>query len=513
MQTIYSLILKSAIFILACSLTACTICPKPLSLKERYCIAKNAIYYLCLDQPTCPVVIDYYEALARSVKYNLDHRVKMADVALQAGQLDVAVFTMFPSLNISGSLYTRNNDLSVAGITGNGVSTGLTTSTPRTLLTARAAMSWNILDFGMSYVKVRQQGEHILISKEESRRELQQLAQDVLTAYWVAYSAQLLLEETEEFKILLERSKRILAKALKDPSVPKENILTYKASLLEGNRKLIQLQYKYDKAMSDLKHLLFLPVDQKIILAPPPCSLFKEQDLSCLNIAKMDAVLLVNHPQLRGQHYQERLARFGLKTVLLQALPGFTLNYGANYDSNKFLLNNRWLDKSVDWAWNLINLASLPYTYQAAKVQIYFENIKSMAMTMGALTENRQAIFRYQTLSEEYQYATNQAETAREIYILNRDRKLASVASDQQVILAKLNAITAKMDEDLLKSDLAIAIGQLYLTVGTDLVPECIISKPMPEAIDYLRVYLDQRSNFVTFIDESYYDLFRNLPV
>lgn len=484
-----------------------------MGMQDRYRLAVKTMKNLFADPSKDVRTIDYYEALARSVQCNLDYRLKIVNTALQAGQLEVAAFAMFPALNVSSTLYTRSNDYSVSGITAQGTTTGLSSSTPRTLLTSRNAISWNLLDFGMGYVKAKQQTDRVLIAAEESRRQLQELAQDVLASYWVAYSAQTLLEETREFQRLLTQSKQKLDRALQDKSVPKENLLNYQAAILDGNRKLLQLQYKYDKAMLDLKHLMFLPADQKIVLAPPPRVLFQTHDLSNLNIAKMDAVTLVYHPQLQGQHYQERIAEFGLSTVLLQALPGITLNYGQNYDSNQFLLNNRWLDKSIDVAWNLLNLASLPANYKTAKAQVQYENIKSMAMTMAALTETRYAYTHYQTLRQEYFIAQKQTANAKAIYKLNQDRKLASIASDQQVILAKLKVIASKMDEDLLLSDLSVALGQLYLSVGVDMVPEIVMTKPLPEAKAILKAQLEKSENFSTYINRTYADVFKQLPV
>ncbi len=499
---------KMIIFGLAIMLTACNITPKPMAIQDRYRVATTTMHELFKDQSREAMTIDYYEALARGVKYNLDYRIKLVNIAVQAGQLEVAVFTMFPALNVTSKLYSRSNDYQVAGITAAGVPTGLSSSTPRTLLTAREAMSWNILDFGMGYVKAKQQSNRVLFAQEETRRQSQQLAQDVLVAYWVAYSSQELLSETHEFQRLLTSSKMILDRAIRDKTVPKENLLNYQAAILDGDRKLIQLQYKYDKAMLDLKHLLFLPVDQKITLKAPPRALFHAYDLSSLNIHKMDAVTLVHHPELRGQNYQERIAEYGLSTVLLQALPGLTIDYGKNYDSNQFLLNNRWIDKSVEVAWNLLNVASLPANYKTAKAQIQYEKIKSMAMTMAALTETRYAYSHYQTLRREYYLAQKQTENARALYSLNQNRRLASIASDQQVILAKLKSIASKTDEDLLLSDLSVALGQLYLSVGVDLVPEEVIYQPLPEAVTVLRDKLIRTNNFTSYIDNTYAMLF-----
>lgn len=495
------------VFSLVFTLTAC-MKPQSLSMNERYRQARHNLTALFHNKSHAPMRLSYHEALARSVKHNLDYRIKMVNTALQVGQLDVAVFTMFPNLNTTASAYNRSNDYQVSGIGADGVESGLSSSTPRNLRTTRIPVNWNVLDFAMGYVKAKQQGNRVLIAYEESRRQLQQLGQDVLVAYWVAYSAQQLMDDTKEFQEILSRSKNTLNIAMHDDLVPKESILNYQASLLEGDRRLIQLKYKYEKAMLDLKHLLFLPVDQKIILEKPPEELFYRQDLHALSLKKLDAVTLTNHPQLQGQAYQQRIAKFGLKTVVLQALPGITLNKGWNYDSNQFLLNNMWLDQSADVAWNLLNLVSLPANYRTAKMQVQFENLKAMAMTMAALTENRFAYARYITLSEEYQLAQKQTVNAEALYQLNREREAASLASSQQVITAKLKLITSKMDENLLLSDLSVAMGELYLSVGVDIVPESIMYKPLPQAVSILKARLRNNRNFVEFINHKYHCIF-----
>lgn len=501
--------LRKMIAIALCTtMTACSIAPQPLSLNERYKKAQETMAFLTPSKPDSPPLhLDYYDALARTVKYNLDYRLKLVNLALQAGQLDVAVYTMFPALNVSGTVYSRNNDYQVSGITAQGVSTGLATSTPRTLRTARVAMSWNILDFAMNYVKAKQQADRVLIAQEESRKQLQELGRDLLAAYWTAYSAQELLAETQDFKRILAKSKKLLDHALHDKMIPQENVLNYQAALLDGERKIIQLQYKYDKAILDLKHLLFLPVDQKLVLAPPPAELFAPQNLRLMNLQKLDAVTLAYNPQLRGQNYQERIAKFGLRTVLLQALPAFTLNGGWNYDSNQFLLNNKWLDRSADLAWNLLNLISLPAAYHSAKIQVQYENIKAEALTMAALTGERYAFKHYVTVNEEYQLAHKQTENASALYTLNKNRKAASLASSQQVILAKVKKMSAKMDEDLLLSELSAALGELYLSIGTDIVPDEVLFRNSEEAKTILREQLKRNHNFVYYINQKYEEL------
>jgi len=474
------MIRKGLLLCIIVPLAACTVKSSPISIDKRYSEAQQDIKELFDPQRHISVKMNYYQALARSIKYNLDYRIKLTNYALQAGQLTVAEFTMFPALNTSGSLYTRNNDMSSFGTTSSGALTDVLNSTPRTLRSSRIGLSWNVLDFGLGYVRAKEQSEKLLIAEEESRKQIQTLAQDLLTAYWRAYNAQEMISSTNNFKNLLSNSKRMLETALLDKTIPQENILNYQAAILEGDRRLIQLHYKYDKAMLDLKHLLNIQPDQKVILASLPPALMHAQNITNVDFNKLDAITLVSRPELRSQEYQKRIAEYGTKIAILQSLPGITLNYGWNYNSNKFLVNRIWLDRSVDVAWNLLNLVSLPTTYKTAKIQIKYEKLKRMALTVTALTETRIAYYHYQTLSNEYKVAHKQSINAKAIYMLNYHREMASMASNQQVILAKLKLLTTEMDESLLLSDLSTALGELYLSTGADIVPSNVEGLDIP---------------------------------
>lgn len=493
-------------------LSACTLTPEPISMDERYSEAKKNMKTLFAHHHTTTIhkKLDYFEALAFSIKYNLDYRIKLANNALQENQLTLAQFAMFPALNVNGSLYTRSNSLASFGVTTDGTETGVLNSTPKTLRSTRIALSWNILDFGVSYVRAQQQGDRYFIALEEARKQMQQLSQDVLTAYWEAYSAQELLKDTKEFQKILVHAKSQLDMAVIDKTIPKENILHYQEALLDGNRHLLQLQQKYDKAMLDLKHLLNLPLSWHFTLEAPPSSLLRIQDLKNADFRKIDAITLVNRPELRGQSYHTRIAKYGIRAAVLQALPGISLNPGYNYNSNKFLINRMWIDRSVDVAWNLLNLASLPTSLDSAEAQLQYEKLKLMALTLAVLTETRYAYSKYQGNIAEFRIAHQQTANAQALYKLIENRNRASLASSQQAILAKLRAITAKMDEDLLHSNLSKSLGELYLSTGFDILPYGITNEPIPVIVKKLKKRFETQKtmDFNAYVNITYNKMF-----
>lgn len=506
---------KGLVICLVSMLTACTITPKPLTVSDRYTEAKNDLDKLFSQQEPVVGHLNFEQALARGLKYNLDYRIKLVNNALQAGQLKIAMFTMFPALNLSSSVYSRNNQYSSSSVTNTGVVTDISSSTPNTVRSDRIGLTWNVLDFGLGYMRAKQQGEKIYIAEEESRKQLEQLSQEILVAYWDAYSAQQLMVEINQFEKILSKAKITLTQEMQDKALPKESILNYQSALLEGNRRVIQLKYKYDKAMLDLKHLLNLRPDYDFKLDPPPLALRKAHDLHDLDFRKLDAITLAERPELRGQHYQERIAEHGVKVAILQALPGISLNAGWNYNSNTYLLNNKWVDRELDVAWNLLNLASLPTAYDSAKTQVQYEKLKLMALTLTVLTETRYAFSHYENLRYEYEVAHKQTENANALFELAKNRNLASLESGQQVIIAKLRTLTAKMDEDLLLADMSTALGELYISAGSDVLPTNINDKSVHEIAQIISQNFVQQDtwDFKKYVNYTYDKLFADRSV
>lgn len=58
----------------------------------------------------------------------------------------------------------------------------------RDILTADLTFSWNILDFGLSYVRAKQYADKYNIQVEMKRKIVNRIVEDVRTAYWRAVS-------------------------------------------------------------------------------------------------------------------------------------------------------------------------------------------------------------------------------------------------------------------------------------------------------------------------------------
>ncbi|XLM21069.1 TolC family protein, partial [Chromobacterium piscinae] len=139
---------------------------------------------------TAPVTLQ--EAMARALKYNLDYRVKLMEEAMAQRQLDLSSLDMLPKLALAAGYTARNKDNASSS---QNVATGEQSLVPSISSekhdrTADLNLSWNVLDFGVSYFSAQQQADRVLILEQRKRRVAQQLMQQVREAWWQAAGAQ-----------------------------------------------------------------------------------------------------------------------------------------------------------------------------------------------------------------------------------------------------------------------------------------------------------------------------------
>ena len=153
-------------------MTGCIVNPVPLTDSERSHVGAERLHAVTAGQEPVTGPIDLYQAIARGLLYNLDHRVEEMQTALRVSELTLANYQLLPGVVANSGYVARNNELGSSSlnlVTGQ-PNFGASTSQDRHLRTADLAFSWNILDFGLSYVRARQAADKALIAEEIDRR-------------------------------------------------------------------------------------------------------------------------------------------------------------------------------------------------------------------------------------------------------------------------------------------------------------------------------------------------------
>jgi outer membrane protein, multidrug efflux system len=263
-----------AAILTAAALSGCAIKPEPIGDKERLKSMMTDQSEMYSKQEPISGGLTFYDALARALKYNFDHRLTMMEAVLQDTQLSVATINMLPKLTASAGYLGRQDQMysssNALGNNQNALNNGrYATSQDSGRGVADLSFAWNILDFGVSYFQAKQQADRVLIAQERRRKVVNNLIKEVLQAYWSASIADRLLPKLVP---VLEQSERALAlsKTIGDNRLqPVVGVLEYQRSLLRIIDQLKKLKADLSIAKPKLAGLINAPMNTSLVLANP----------------------------------------------------------------------------------------------------------------------------------------------------------------------------------------------------------------------------------------------------
>jgi len=479
------------VFVSVCLLFGCAVSQKPFSETELLSRIESDRKTLYAKQEPITEQLSLEEAMARALMYNLDHRIKLMEDALSLRQVDLAKFDMLPRVVAAAGYNVRNewNASSSQNVYTEQQSLSPSTSTDKAHSNLDIMMTWNILDFGVSYFHARQQSDRALIMSERRRKVVHTIIQQVRHAYWQALGAQQmegrfqpLLKDVER---ALQDSKKSEAEKLRSPI----EALSYQKTLLEIMKQLEAFRDELSQAKMKLSSLINVSPGQNYRLALP-ASMDKPklpEDLSA-----MESRALYMRPELMEADYNKRISVNETRKAILRMLPGIEISAGWHYDSNSFLVWNNWLEGGARVAWNLINLINGPIQLQVANAQTEIALTNRLALSMAVLTQVHLAY--YDFLSKERQY--DLSKELQEIDAgINQHTQNAFIAGSQ----GRLNAIRASIGSMMADfrsyqnyAALQNAYGQISATVGVDPIPEEVKAHDVKTITEAVRISLSR---------------------
>ena len=483
--------LLATVLVIALGVTGCMVRTRPLTSEEITARVDHDRAGMFVDQEPVDGPISLHEAMARAIKYNLDHRLKRMEAVLADADLKVARFEQLPDLAASAGYRHRNNysGSSSEALSGPGAGTEslvASTSQERDLLNADVTLVWNVLDFGVSYVRARQQADQRLIAAERQRKVIQNIFQDVRSAYWRAVSAQLLLGELialrRQAQSALERSQQIAAQRLGTP----REALEYQRSLLENIRLLWELIQRLTPAKTELASLMNLSPGTDYALVVPDWRPSRVA-LAEMPVGQLEELALEQRPELREEDLKARIGVLETRKTLLRMLPGLDFRFGYDTDSNDYLYNNEWWQAGAQVSMNIFNLLTGPAAYQAAKVREGIDDARRRAVSMAVLAQVHLARQHYQLAQEDFGIARHLDEVNQRLAEQLDAARQAGRVDDLTVIRNATQAMVARLRHHLVYAALENAATRIYHSVGVDIVPESVEGATLAELTEAIR--------------------------
>lgn len=461
---------------LTATLAGCAVSPVQLNQQDLLVQADHDRLAMFSGQEpvTAPITLD--EAIARALKYNLQQRVALMERALQENLLDVQKLSMLPKLSASAGLRTRSNDY---GSASESLATGRQSLEPSTSQerrgdSAELQLSWNVLDFGLSYFGAKAQANKVLAAEERRRRVAADIIRDTRAAYWNAVTAERLKQRVgdtlQQARQTLDYARQTEQKRLVAPIVA----LRYQRDLLNMVRQTEALDNELAQAKAKLAALMNLaPGSMFTLAAPDPAQLAVPALPYALD--DLETLAMVRRPELREAGYDARNAVLETRMSLLRLLPNAALFGGLNYESNKYLVNQNWADAGVQVSWNLLNVLSWPATRRSGQAREQLAELRRQALRMSVLTQVHVAWLERERAAAMFNRAQELSRLQDAIQVQTENAARSNAETQLELVRARVETLLASRARDLSYADLINAQDTVYQAAGIDSLPDRLV--------------------------------------
>lgn len=465
-----TLLMSSALVLAGCSVT-----PEPLTMEDHLQRIERDSKALFANQEQIEAPITLYDAMARALKYNLDQRLKLMETVLSRKNLTMANFSLLPQMTVEAGYTGRDNHM---GSNSQSLSTGQeslesSTSSDRELKSASLGFTWNVLDFGLSYVRAKQLSDRVLISEERRRKVVHNIIQDVRAAFWDAASAQRLLDRIAPLTQTVQKALQDAKKAERSGQETPLAALRYQRELLDSLRQLKIMRRELHTAKTRLSTLMNLKPGTDFKLDTGNVG-FEVPNLQLQDVERLEKIALLHRPELREEAYQARISHNDVRKAYLRMLPGLELNTAWNFDSNSYAWEQTW------WSWgtsinkNLFEVFTGPEAIEQAEGQVDVVDYRRYALSMAVMSQVHVALAGYMQSVDEFKTVSDLYRVEDSIKGKIQANVRAGSAGNREAIRAELQAVLSELRRDLAFTDMRNSVGRLYLTLGADPLPDTI---------------------------------------
>jgi outer membrane protein TolC len=415
--------------------------------------------------------VSIYEAMARALRYNLDLQLELRKKALAARELELSRWEMLPRLVADLGWNDRDEyqaASSISYLTGQ-ESLEPSYSQEREIFTSSLGLTWNVLDFGLSYVRAKQNADRVLAAEEQKRKVAHRIAQDVTAAFWRAVSAERLLSSAEALEAKVGRALANSREAGERRLTSPLTALTYERELLSIRRELQRLQRELSFARLQLAALMNVRPGENFRLLLPS----EHPDASRLGmpLEVMEETAFLKRPEIRELAYEERININQAKAAILQLLPTLEIQVGREYNSNDLLVNNDWITYGARVSYGLIKAFALPRTLAKIEAEEEVLRAQRLALSMAVLTQVHVSKALLDNRVEEYETAASYRNTQELILEQVRASVEANSVGEQAVIREEMNTLVAHAKHDIAFAEVETAYAGALVAMGVDLLP------------------------------------------
>jgi len=335
--------------------------------------------------PSAPLTLD--AALAYALENSLAIWSARQEQAIQEEARTRARLGMLPSLILDAEASERSRAPAnrSENLLTEEVSDDATFSADKTARQMHVTALWNLLDFGIAYLRAQQEADRVRMAAERLARARETLGLDVTGAYWRAAATRETAQVADEIEAAIGKVLVSVRAAVAENAISAVEGLAREAPLLEYQLRVRQTREDEASARAELAALLGVPPGESVELAEvrfdqPPAA--QAEDVHAL-----EAEALEKRPELRERDLEERVSLVEARAALARMFPSPAAFLRYDTDRNRFLYDRDWYTAGLRASWDLLNLPQRLHERRAAAKQADLVACRRTALTIGVLTQ------------------------------------------------------------------------------------------------------------------------------
>lgn len=469
---------------LAAFVAGCTAQLNPLTGTELQQIAQDRkARLISAEQEPLEGRLGLHEAMARAIKYNLDHQIEISNVQVTRATKSLTEMDMLPELVASADSNRRNNEPGGRSVTlGTGVTSATASrSTEQNAVNGDLSLSWDILDFGLSYVRAKQAANDVLIAQEQRRAIVNRLMENTRTAYWRAVSHERL---SGRIATVIGRAERALSRSRSLANGGFEDRTTgliYQRDMLRVIGEMRALERDLSTAKPQLAALVNLRPGAHFHVRVPPRKTLPRVSASTGHLIDQ---ALVNRPELREITYDGRNVALENEAAALSLLPSISPYVSANVDGNDLLANGTWVITGTQLSWDLMGLFRFPRRQALIANRKALNDARALALTHTVATQVHVAKTRYDLLRSETRIAARYADVSQKVAQAIKAESASGLVGLQEEVFEEVGAILAELRFDVRYAELQSAYAAVFSAIGANNYPGHLTGQESVEVLE-----------------------------
>lgn len=370
---------------------------------ERYSQMEKDIAIIYDDNVYPERALTLCDVLTIASQRNLDVYVREMQWEVENELSTSEALKLLPSLVLEGERSHRSNiSASRSRVLGTHFLTPPSTSTDSNVRRWDLTMTWNILDFGLTYFRSLAQEDRAATLYFQYARAKQNLILEVYRSYWKAVGAKWGYEHSKKVLNLARNFQTSYEKQAAARVLSQIQSLRAEDQLLSLQLRFYNFEEIYEEAKAELAALMGMPAGICFDLETiSPYDLPTPPDL--LAVCELEGMALENRPELYEADFNEKLSINEARQAILLMFPTVSFFSAENFDYDKFIVHHHWFNGGVRAAWNLLALPSRGNDIRAAKTRIDLTRVQRQALSVGILSQVHIALWKFREINEQFQ--------------------------------------------------------------------------------------------------------------